>query len=335
MKVNRQQLLRGLEKASVGLSKWDDTEQGGCFIFAGGKVTTHNDEVVVVINSPLEIDGAVQAGPLMLLLRKLIEDELEIDITEKGLRIKGKSRRAVIRMEQGISSAAWEIEEPNKWRKIPDGLLDAIKMAMLCCSSDKAHFLLSCVHIADDRVEASDDFQIICCPIKTGLHRPTQLRKESVATLVNLELTEWDQSENWLHFRDMDGMVLSCRRYMEEYPDISRHLEIVGSEAKLPSKGIESALDKVQIFSSDEVGGNYVTVELRKGRLRLEGRGQSGSYQEIQKVEYDGPDISFKIEPRLLLEIGKLSDICVIGDTKIKVETDKFTYVSCTSPVEK
>ena len=345
MRVNREELLKRLEAVSAGLAKREIIEQSQCFVFQKGRIVTFNDEVAAWTDDPLEgivdaveessgTDGfAIPAAPLLALLQKLPEDELDVAIVDGGLSVKGKGRRATIRMETEVLLPVDGVEDPGDWVKLPNGMLDAMKVAMSCCSGDESHFLLTCVHIASDRVESSDDFQILVYPIKTRLKKPTLLRRDSVAKLVQTDPTEWSETDGWLHFRNPSGLVLSCRRYMEDYPDVGKFLDVEGSKAKFP-KGIDEALDKANIFSAENPVGNQVTVSLSPGRLRLEGKGPSGRYEERKRVDYDGEALSFAIEPKLLLEISQRSNECIVGDGRIKVDAGKFSYVACTAPAE-
>lgn len=334
MRVEREELLKRLEAVSAGLAKREIIEQSQCFVFTGGEVLTFNDEVAVRTKSPLEgVEGAVQAAPLIALLRKLPEDTLDVELAGEGLSIKGKGRRSTIRMESEVLLPVDGIEEPGEWRKLPDGLLEAVKTASSVCSTDESHFLLTCVHVAEDRVEASDDIQIVHYPVKTKIDKPTLLRKDSVSKIVGADPDEWSESEGWLHFRSPAGLTLSCRRYLEEYPGVEKFLAVDGTSAKFP-KGIDEALDRAGIFSAEAPEGNRVTVSLTSGRLRLVGSGPSGRYEERKRVEYDGDALSFIIEPRLLLEISRKADKCIVGDGKIRVDAGRFVYLACTAPVE-
>ena len=333
MRVKREELLRRLEAASAGLAKREIIEQSQCFVFSEGRVTTFNDEVAVRMDSPLNVSGAVQAEPLLAVLRKMPEDELDVEVAEDGLMIKGKGRRSTVRMESEVLLPVEGVEEPGEWKKLPDGLLDAIKVASTCCSSDESHFLLTCVHVAADRVESSDDFQILSYPLKTKIDVPTLLRRDSVSKILQIDPTEWCGGKGWLHFRNPSGLVLSCRRYVEAYPNVGRFLDVDGSKAKFP-KGIDEALDRASIFSAENPLGNQVSVSLSPGRLRLEGKGPSGWYREQKKIEYDGDAMSFLIEPKLLLEISRKANECIVSEGRIRVDAGKFVYVTATSKPE-
>jgi hypothetical protein len=338
MRVNREDLLKRLEAVSAGLAKREIIEQSQCFVFQKGKVVTFNDEVAAWMESPLgEIEGAVQAPQLLALLRKLPEDDLEVDVSDKdgevGIAIKGKGRRSLIRMEKELLLPVDGVEEPGEWRDVPEELVEALKVAVSCCSTDESHFLMTCVHISPKFVESSDDFQIVRWPLKTGLKESTLIRRDSVQKVVATDPTQWSQTDQWLHFRSPSGLVLSCRRYAEQFPEVGKHLEAEGSEAKFP-KGLDDALDRAGVFSSEAPEGNLVEVTLSDGRLRVKGKGPSGWYEERRKADYSGDQVRFLIDPKLLLEISRRSNKCVVGAGKITVDTGKFRYVACTAVPE-
>ena len=80
MKINREELLNQLESVQPGLSIREIIEQSSCFVFQDGKVITYNDEIFCSQKTPLKIKGAVLAAPLIALLRKMVETEVDIEL---------------------------------------------------------------------------------------------------------------------------------------------------------------------------------------------------------------------------------------------------------------
>jgi len=99
MKIKREVLLKQLEVVSPGLASKEIIEQSSHFVFQDGKVITFDDEISCTGNLSLEVTGAIQGKPLLELLRKLQESEIDITHKDGELIIKGKGRRAGIRME--------------------------------------------------------------------------------------------------------------------------------------------------------------------------------------------------------------------------------------------
>lgn len=334
MKIKRTELLKQLESVVPGLSSGREVvEQPSHFTFrADGKVMTYNDEVACVGDCLLTLNGACPAAELLGLLRKLPDDEIVVEVAEGELRIKGGSRKAGIRMEAISSLPVDAVEQPGKWRRLPEGFWDAVTTVGQCASKDESQFILTCIHLTEKHVEACDRFQLARYPIETGLIG-VLLKSSAVKELAGMGMVGVSCTESWVHFRDKAGLVLSCRKYEGQYPDLDAFLQVKGTKTKLP-KGLADAVAKAEVFSGAEKDDNVLRVDLRPDKLRLTGRGPNGWYSETVAIEYAGEPTEFTIAPKMLLEICRRADECVIGDGRIKVATDKFEYVSCVGKVQ-
>jgi len=334
MKVERKELLKQLEYVTPGLAAKEIVEQSTYFIFRDGKVATFNDEVACIVDSPLDITGAVPAAPLLAVLRKLIDDVLDVVVVDGQIKIKGeKDRRVSIRMDEEIAQGTDVVEQPEKWRKLPEDFNEAVGVVQSCAGHDASRFRLTCIHIHPDYLEACDDFQLARYPLKTGLKKPMLIKRDSLKWLTGLDPNEMSATKNWMHFRNPAGLVLSCRRYVEEYHNMDSFLAVGGTKTVLP-KGIENTVDLASVFSADNDDFNQLLIRIKPGRMRIEGHGKSGSYQEDKKVNYDGPPMEFKIAPDLFLTISKQAAECLVGDGRIKVDGGKFEYVTCINVVK-
>lgn len=328
MRVSRAELLQQLESVSPGLSTRDLVEQSSCFIFKDGDVITYNDEISCRHGTTLKkLVGAVPATPLLSILRKLEEDELELTPGKSELIIAGKRRQAGIRMEAEVLLPIEHVEKPKKWEPLHVDFSEAIQLTQQCASRDQSLFKLTCVHITPKYVEATDNYQIIRYKIKTGLAESTLIRRDNIKHLVDLGMNQFSMTETWAHFRNGNGLIFSCRRSMEDYKDGSETLKQTGVPMTLP-KGLGEAVEKARIFSSENVDDDQVLVELRPGKLRIKGIGVSGWYREIKKLKYDGPELSFRIPPALLMDLCNRHNDCEINEDILKVDGGKFVYVT-------
>lgn len=330
VKVNREILLQQLEAVQPGLSPREIVEQSSCFVFKGGKVITFNDEVACINKCAIPFTGAVQATPLLTMLRKLVEGDLEIDQREGELIIVGKRRKAGINMEQTITLPIDKIHKPKKWKELPEDFSEAVYIVQQCASTDASIFSLTCVHIVPKFMESCDNNQLTRYNIKTPVAESVLVRATSLQHIVSLGMTEFGETASWLHFRNPDGLIISCRRYVEEekdFMDLGELLKVEGFETTLP-KGLGEAADRAEIFSAENTDRNEVTVELRPGKMRMKGQGQTGWYSEVKKLNYNGEPIDFCISPKLLIELTKRHNECIISDKFLRVNGGKFVYVT-------
>lgn len=332
MKLNRQGFLKSLSLLRPGLSSRENIEQSTCLVFRDGKISTFNDEVACIVKSPIKIEGAVKANPLLQLLEKMSEDDIDIDIGEEGsIRVKGKRKRATYPMETEVLSPLDVIETPEDWYEIPEGFEDAVRATGPCASRDESMFILTCIHIGKDFLEATDRYQIARYPIEIPFEEDGDviIRAESLMKVVGFNMEEFALTESWIHFRSK-SLQLSCRRFSEEYRDLSQYITDKGTEPLVLPGGLEEVIKRAEIFSSENVSdaGKNLRVKIGEGRILIEGHGASGKYEEMQKVKYSGDPIEFMIAPSLLVEVGSKSSSCRIGRDRLYVNTGKFRYVT-------
>lgn len=327
-RLNREHLLQQLEAVQPGLSTREIIEQSSCIIFRDGEAMTYNDEIACRCKTDLDITAAVRAEPLLAVLRKLQEDEVVIEAGEGELLVQGKGRKSGIQMEQNITLPIDVVEVPTKWRPLPSDFNDAILLVQQCAGKDESAFKLTCVHVHPDYVEACDNYQLSRYTLRTGAKKPYLVRGSAIKHITSLGMVETSETTAWVHFRNPVGLVLSCRRYLEDFPSLDAMLSMKGTPTTLP-KGLIEAADIAQIFSAENADQNQVMIDMRPGKVRLKGQGASGWYSEVKKLAYDGEPISFLISPVLLMELINRHNDCEITSETLRVKTGKFVYVSC------
>jgi hypothetical protein len=327
-RVSRTDLLQALEAVQPGLSSTDVLEQSASFVFRKGKVITYNEEVYCRAKSPLPpaVLGAVPAAPLLAVLQKIPDDELDVSTAEGELRLAGKRRRSGVRMaEPQLDLSA--VDRPDGWRPLPDRFTDAVQLVQECAGRDVSQFLLTCVHVHPDYLEACDNDQFTRYLLKTGAAAPFLLRRDSVKHICKLDMTEVAETEGWVHFRNPDGLVLGCRRYAEDYPDLSGFLEFHGERMTLP-RDLDKAAELAAVFSAENKEDDAVLVRLRDGWLQVKGVGASGWASDTKKVRYHGPVLEFRVGPAMLAQIANKHNDCEIGAGCLRIEGGKWTYLA-------
>lgn len=328
MKVNREDFLQCLDSVAPGLSSREVIEQSSCFVFKDKMIHTFNEEISCSIKTTVSFEGAVQAKPLLSILKKLDEEHIDIEVTESELLIKGRNKRAGVAMEQKIVLPIDSIVLPTKWKKLDKDFAEAVHMAAGCASTDESQFSFTCVNITPEFVIACDNLQVARYMVKTDIKQSTLVKHNSIKHIVNLGMVKFSESENYLHFKNKNGLILSCRRYIEDYPDVSGLFDVKGSKIALP-KGLEEAAEKGSIFSSENVDNDKITIDIKPGKITIKGTGSAGWYKEVKKTNYSGRPISFTIAPKMLQEIVKKHNECKIAPERLMVEAGKFTYITC------
>lgn len=346
IKVNRIEFLTLLEAIEPGTSARDHIEQSTSVILRKGYGITYNGEVMgrVKTNLPPEWTAAVHAKTLINVFRTLEEDEVECDLIGTILHVRGKRRKIKIVAETDIISPVSEIEKPAGWNELPEDFCPAVRMVGECTGKDKKQqYVYTCVHIHPEYIEASNNRQI--CRFNCDMSALTEaalVRRDPIVHIVNQDVTHFAETATWLHFLAPNGLILSVLRSQEVFPDFTQHLQFRGVKTALP-KNLISATALAEIFSGEDTENSSVEIALKPGFLRIMGEGAHGSASEITKVKYDGPEIAFRVGPKILAGIVEKHNAAEVGNhnqfgidvMKLKVDGGKWVFITNMSDATK
>lgn len=326
-KVSRIGLLRALEGAKPGLSQKDIVQQATCFALRRGMVHTFNTEVACRCPTglPDEFEGAIQAEKFMAVLSKLEEDDVNVELGKGELLIKGKARSAAVRMEGEFHLPVDKLEKPDKWIRLPEDFVEGIRFVEGCTGEDHSLFHFTCVYLTPHYVQGSNNVQVARYRMPLRVKESVLIRKDHIVNVVALEVTKFCEGENWIHFKNSAGFVISFRRHTYEYPNFGKHFKFTGTRLTLP-RGVKGAAEFAGIFSEENKDKDQVLVSLEPGTMWIKGVGVSGRAMERKKVTYKGPNLSFYVPPRVLGEIVDRHNECQIDEEKLKVDGGRWSY---------
>lgn len=335
--VIREDLLRCLESVQAGLAPRNIVEQSNCFVFRDGQVFTFNDEIACRCPTGLGkgIDGAVPADKMLEVIRRRPEEEVLLEQSDSRLYVKGTKggRKSWLIVDQEVSLPIDNLTLPDKWTKLPEEFGDAMALVLQCASLDASRPVATCVHLHPKWVEASDDVQACRWSLATNFPDSTLIKRSSAQAVASLGMIEFALDDTWAHFRSKTGLVISCRRYPDDFPALSKDLKVEGTPVTLP-KNLPDALDLAQVFSAENDQANLVRIDLKPGRLWVRAEGISGGHEEPRKVEYSGPKLSFLIAPQILIDLVKRHGECQLTADRLKVDAGAYRYVTALNPTE-
>lgn len=328
-KISRQALLEELSYVQYGLSPKDEVEQSACFVFQNGRVVTFNEEVCCSMPSCLSITGAVRAGPLLSLLDRLKDSEVRMEVGKTQLLIAAKGRKnAGIKMEKEIELPLESYEPPTKWKKLDKKFCDALAMVHVCASEDEGSFNMTCVHLHPEFMEACNNMQLTRYTISTPIGEESLVKQRYIKHIISLGVNRIAETKAWIHFKNEKGLIYSCRRYVEDFPDLTGFMDVQGNKTRLPP-GLKEALGIAEMFSSEHTEYNLVTISIKDGWLVVEGKNEFAWYREKEKLTSPCKPLTFQIAPKTLTEICKDHKEVILSEKRLKVEGTNFCFVSC------
>lgn len=335
MKISREEILAQLESVQGGLATGssDIVEQSNCFVFQDKTVMTYNDEVACSCPTTLPIEGAVESKELLEILRKVPDETIDIEATDSEIVLRGKRRKTGIRLESEIELEISRIESPTKWKELPENFADAVSIVQQCAGKNETTPKLTCVHITPNWIEATDNCQLSRYTIDTGFTDSVLVRRNSIRHIIAIGMKEFSQTESWIHFRNKSGLVLSCRKFLDDFLDLNGLFEVNGRKMTLP-KGLKEAAERAQVFSSSNPDDDDVLVQLKPGKLRVKGQSVKGWHWDAMKTTYKGPPMEFTISPEMLSEISARYNECEVSENRLKVEGSSWVYISALGVTE-
>lgn len=329
MKIDRETILRQLEAVLPGIATKETVQQSACFAFHGGQVVTYNGQVACFHDCPLEVNGAVPAEPLLDILHNLTADEVDILVVDNRLCITSFKDKTKINIESEIVLPIDNVEQPNEWLALHEEFTEAIQIVQECAREKADEEEITFVHITPGWVEAHDNIQMARYVLHTGVKEAFLVKRDAIKHIVALGMTEFSETDSWVHFRNPHGVRLSCQRHMGDYKDLSFLTNVSGTKTRLP-KGLAEAVKRAEIFADEKRGGTgFIKIDLKEGKIRISGRGIHGEHSCEKRLKYAGQRRSFAIQPLLLVEITKRYADCRISESRLGVDGGAFTYVVC------
>ena len=337
MKVNRTEFYRILSDIKLGLASKEFIEQTSSFIFKDNKVFAYNDQILACAEFESEINGVVQAEPLLKILQKTKEDEITIELKESEMLLKGKRFSSGIKFTSEIKLPIDDMDLDQKFQKVPDNFVQLVRLACYTTGTSISDQILSCVHFDHSKVESCDNDRITICKFDDfDIGGEFLVQGKNLMQVLKLEIDSVAFSPTWMYFKLKDNStIIACRLYMDQYLNLESHIpEEDGREIQFP-KEIEDIIDRADIFSKNEMTAEKnVHIDLNDGKLVISTKNDNGWFKERAKVT-SKETLKFSINTDFFKDIIKLSDtISVIDDVLLFEDTNSMHFIKLEMPDE-
>lgn len=330
MKINKAELLKQLDQLKAALASKDIIEHSNHFAFLGDKIAAYNDDIALSVPTDINVVGAVPAAELIKLLNRLKTEEINMEIEGGELKFQSGKTIGGIKFDPEVRLPLEELGHMKKWRAVPEDLLPAIKTCLFSASKDMSKPKLTCVHIAENRVESSDSFRLTVVTIEKELAFEMLIPAMNAQYLVRYDMEKYCQTDGWVHFKTKDNLIFSSRIYLEEYPDLARFLEIEDAiKIKFP-KALMESLERAEVFGKSTIDiDSEISVYIEKKKIMVKGQNDIGWSEESLKMAYSGDPIEFKIHPDQFRDIlTRTRKVSIDGEhSKIFFEADGFSHL--------
>lgn len=332
MKINRANLLTALEIVKPGLANKDLIEQSTSFAFMGDRIVTYNDDIS--ISHPiqgLELQGAIKAEKLYQILGKLKQEEISLEISTGEIVLKSGRAKAGLAIQAEIKlPLEEEVAYKEKWKTLPKKFVEAVSMTMGSAAKSMTRPILTCVNIRKDGVvESSDNYRVMQYNMKEEMPIETILLPVSAAVvMVKLLPNKIAKGKGWIHFKNEEGTILSCRVFSDKFPDTTLVMEGKGTKFVFP-EAVKDLIERVSVFAKrDHMLDEVIHISMYDGKLKMRGESDTEWFEETIKMDFKGDETSFYITPYLLKSIVSQTNSGILAKGKLKFKGDNWTYVA-------
>ena len=342
MKLNRLKLINDLKRVMPGVESGNSILDGADTIsFTEDSILSYNDSIAVSVPVATGIVGSVKSKECFALLQKLKGQEITAVVKNNNLILKcGDSKANLKLVESSIMEYLENLKlEELKWKKVKPGFMDALRFCRLNGSTSPYRG----IYVNDDVMIATDEIRVAVAHLN-GEYKPFWIDDCSVNELikVNVIMTEISVSDGWVHFKETDGAIFSCKTN-----DISKYpfdaLYKIKSEKAIMKQGdaigqlppsFKEAVDRVAVLSEDLQGFSVVQLSLTSENIVLSCKREAGSI--VETIAWETPlKINEEIKPSadagfLIEACSKAMDFYVTthkDNTFIVFNKEKFTLV--------
>ena len=333
--IDRKEFLDLLTKVSIGIAQKEMIEQSASFIFTSKKghnsVHAFNNEIFATINTNVKLNAAVEAQPLLDVLKKIKSKTVDIWTEDDELRIEAKGSDNGIKMDKKIALAIDDINIPEKFTKVQENFSDLCRLACLTAGHTMDEPLLLNVNLSSKEIQSCDNDRITICKLDKSMKLTALIPATNLKKIVTNKIIGIYKENAWIHFKAEGGLILSTGILEEDFIDVNKFIpDEDGEKLTLPNE-IGSILDRANIFSKDTISNERVVhihlTSQKKGLLVISSRNESGWSNNDARTKYKGPDLNFMINADFLKDILQITNTIHIVDDVILFQDEATLHM--------
>lgn len=322
MEIESGEFRRILNLLKPGLSNTGDIEGTDNYIFVDDRIITYNDSISVQFPFEHSIEGMINADKLEKVVSKL-KGSVSVNINDNEIIIKSGTIKSGLRIDFEIPEFLEDVYDLSEieWEEAPEKFIEKLIFCSYSAAKETDNPLVTCVHIVDDFVEATNNLKITKCTFDKKISDECFVPANCVRQMRGFKAEEYAIDGAWIHFRNSEGCVFSCRRYKGEFLNTEKIYEIKGKKIEIPEK-LKGAVERAKIFNEDE----QISILITGKGIRVKGVDSLGWLTEMIKVKNDCDKIRFEIHPQSLIEIIEGHNECILSDNFIRFNGDDWVH---------
>lgn len=332
-KINTKKFREVVKTALAGTSNKDLVVQMAHIVLSGEEVLAYNDRISMMIPFKTGVTASLPAEDLNKILNGINDETLDITIDGGQAIITSASTKAELSTE--VDSRAVEDYfatlnfDDMEWSGLPDKFLDHLALARLSVSSNAMDANnLHCVHIKNNLMRSSDGHRLSELILDAGMSE-VLIPGNVVADILSFkDFDNYAVDRGWIHLENPEGVVVSCRTVLGEFPDFGPIFDRFELKSKvLIDSDIIPVLQNLgTLVAGDADFMKAVAINMKKGTTVITGHKEGMKIEKKIPNTFKGPEVDFNISPTFLAHILTMTNELALGETSALFETEDFRH---------
>lgn len=315
MIFNKNELLKVITAVKPGLAKKEFIEQTTHLIFTGTEMATYNDQIAILYPLSTDFKCSVSGDEFYKILASIKEDDVEITVDEKQVKIKSKKTKAGMstivgesaKVESLIEKLKTDISAKRFWKPLPEDFIEGVRLCSFSAHRDMTQKDRCCVAVRKDTVVSTDGIRISRYLLKEPVKDEMLIPIREVLELIKYDVVDYGKSQGWLHFRTEDGVIFNCRMFIGTYmfDSILKYVREPINEIIVPFEMQEVMRAAAVVAEGDVDIAKIVEVTIEKGQItcRSEDKGKKWMEKTVDLEGYDKAKVVFYVNPNFFAQV--------------------------------
>lgn len=332
MKVERSEFLDIMDKVKPALGGDKLVSDFNYFVFTGEEIFASNGRIVISKEFKSNFSCAVSANDLIQVFQKTKNKNLSIDYDDKEGKFKIKAAGMNCLMSAFLyDPEQWDVvaRKGVVWKKLPANFREGLLLTIFSCSKDMTKPYLNCLRISD-HIISTDNIRISKYKLK-GKTSLFLLPYSSAIELLKIEnIVEYSLGDDFVMFRNAEGVTLYSSTMNVKYPDTSSFFEVF-DDCKwitLPET-LGDTIGLSGIFAEGDFDfDKKITLVFDENYILCSAKKDSGEIKCKVRVDTDfKTQIKIVINPLLFEQMLKYSACIAVHDNMLLFKAENFRHI--------
>jgi hypothetical protein len=217
-----------------------------------------------------------------------------------------------------------------KWKQLPENFNNTVSFVSLGCASGLLNPKLICIHVNEKGfIESSDNSRIIHCKVENIPVKTFLIPGNSAELVIKYKPVKIAQEVDWVHFKNEEGTIISCRTFNDTFVDTSQFLNLKSKNKIEFPTNINDILENAIVFVKKESSfGEFVNIHIENNQIIVSSKTDFAWFEQKQRIKYSGDKVQFLIKPNLLKDILTKTNICYLLDKMLLFKGEDWLYLT-------